>query len=108
MRYLVSNLPLDLGAEALDLADPLAQALGGKPRDYRAVTLERRSLDARHKGSIRFLVALGFETDRPLTLGVLPGGLKLDAAAAPSASSASWITGSSPSCWSADPPWASG
>ena len=81
MRYLVSNLPLDLGAEALDLADPLAQALGGKPRDYRAVTLERRSLDARHKGSIRFLVALGFETDRPLTLGVLPGGLKLDAAA---------------------------
>ena len=80
MRYLVSNLQLDLGAEALDLAGPLAQALGGKSGDYRAVTLERRSLDARHKGSIRFLVAISFESERTLPLGALPGGLKLDAA----------------------------
>ncbi|WP_257309856.1 NAD(P)/FAD-dependent oxidoreductase [Geothrix fuzhouensis] len=80
MRYLLSNLPLNLGEEALDLAKPLAHALGGGPKDYRAVTLERRSLDARHKGAIRFLTALSFETDRRLELGQLPGGLKLDPA----------------------------
>jgi hypothetical protein len=80
MRYLLSNLPLNLGEEALDLARPLAHALGGGVEDYRSVTLERRSLDARHKGAIRFLAVLGFDTDRPLTLGPLPGGLKLEAA----------------------------
>jgi uncharacterized protein len=80
MRYLLSNLPLNLGEEALDLAKPLALALGGAPSDFRAVTLERRSLDARHKGAIRFLTALSFETDRTLTLGPLTGGLKLDPA----------------------------
>ncbi len=80
MRYLISNLPLNLGDEALDLTRPLAQALGGAPRDYRAVTLERRSLDARHKGAIRFLTALSFDTERRLEMGSLPGGLKLDPA----------------------------
>ena len=80
MRYLLSNLPLNLGEEALDLAKPLAHALGGAPKEYRAVTLERRSLDARHKGAIRFLTALSFESNRALVLGPLPGGLKLDQA----------------------------
>ena len=80
MRYLLSNLPLNLGEEALDLAKPLAQALGGAPKDYHAVILERRSLDARHKGAIRFLTALSFDADQALTLGPLPGGLKLDPA----------------------------
>lgn len=80
MRYLVTNLPLALGEESLDLARPLAHALGGKPADYRAVTLERRSLDARHKGAIRYLAALSFETDRDLSAAVLPPGAKLDAA----------------------------
>lgn len=83
MRYLLANVPLNLGEEALDLAVPLAHALGGRPGDYRAVTLERRSLDARHKGAIRFLVTVGFETDRPLEPGPLPGGLKLELAPAP-------------------------
>jgi hypothetical protein len=78
MRYLLSNLPLNLGEEALDLAKPLAHALGGASVDYRAVTLERRSLDARHKGAIRFLAAISFESDRCLTWARLPGGLKLD------------------------------
>ncbi|HEX9011646.1 MAG TPA: hypothetical protein VF804_14860 [Holophagaceae bacterium] len=82
MRYLLTNLPLNLGEETLDLAVPLAHALGGRPGDYRAVTLERRSLDARHKGAIRFLVSLGFETDRSLEPGPLPGGLKLEPAPA--------------------------
>ncbi|WP_306591604.1 NAD(P)/FAD-dependent oxidoreductase [Geothrix sp. 21YS21S-4] len=80
MRYLLSNLMLNLGEEALDLAQPLAHALGGAARDYRAVVLERRSLDARHKGAIRFLVALSFDSDRPLEPGAFPGGLKLDLA----------------------------
>jgi hypothetical protein len=80
MRYLLSNLPLNLGEESRDLAKPLAQALGGGPGDYRAVALERRSLDARHKGAIRFLTTLSFDTDRSLELGPLPGGLKLDLA----------------------------
>jgi len=80
MRYLLSNLPLNLGEEALDLAKPLAHALGGMASDYRAVTLERRSLDARHKGAIRFLTAISFDTGRALALGPLPGGLKLDLA----------------------------
>ena len=83
MRYLLSNLPLNLGEEALDLAKPLAHALGGVPADYRAVTLERRSLDARHKGAIRFLTALSFDSDRNLSLGSLPGGLRLDQAPQP-------------------------
>ncbi|WP_243305252.1 NAD(P)/FAD-dependent oxidoreductase [Geothrix oryzisoli] len=82
MRYLLSNLPMNLGEEALDLAKPLAHALGGAPKDFRAATLERRSLDARHKGAIRFLTTLSFETDRALDLGPLPGGLKLDLAPA--------------------------
>ncbi len=80
MRYLLSNLPLNLGEEALDLAELLAHTLGGPRTDYRAMTLERRSLDARHKGAIRFLAALSFESDRPFELGPLPGGLKLEPA----------------------------
>ncbi len=80
MRYLLSNLPLNLGEEALDLALPLARVLGGNPVDYQAVSLERCSLDARHKGAIRFLTALSFDSERALVLGPLPGGLKLDTA----------------------------
>jgi len=80
MRYLLSNLPLTLGEEALDLAKALAHALGGAASGYRAVTLERRSLDARHKGAIRFLTAISFESDLPLDLGPMPGGLKLESA----------------------------
>ena len=80
MRYLLSNLPLNLGEEALDLAKPLARVLGGAAKDYHAVRLERRSLDARHKGAIRFLTALSFESGRPFELGPMPGGLKLETA----------------------------
>ncbi len=83
MRYLLSNLPLNLGEEALDLTLALARALGGAAGDYAGVVLERRSLDARHKGSIRFLTALSFETTLPLACGPLAGGLKLDAAPEP-------------------------
>jgi len=83
MRYLLSNLPLELGEETGNLALPLVRVLGGAAADFQAVRLERRSLDARHKGAIRFLVTLAFETDRALTEGALPGGLKLDLAPEP-------------------------
>ncbi len=80
MRYLLTNLPLNLGEEKLDLAGPLSHALGGKPLDYSDVVLERRSLDARHKGAIRFLVVLSFETQRDFSgMEFLPG-LKLEVA----------------------------
>ena len=80
MRYLLTNLPLNLGEEKLDLAGPLSHALGGKPADYSGVVLERRSLDARHKGAIRFLVALSFDTPRDFAVVELSAGLKLEPA----------------------------
>lgn len=84
MRYLLTNLPLNLGEEKLDLAKPLSHALGGKAVDYSDVVLERRSLDARHKGAIRFLVALSFETQRDFSGKELWPGLKLEPAPPPS------------------------
>ena len=92
MRHLLSNLPLDLGEEAGNLAVPLARALGGAPGDYRAVVLERRSLDARHKGAIRFLASLSFETDRPLESGPRAGGLRLE----PSPALPAWAVQATP------------
>ncbi|HXC17586.1 MAG TPA: FAD-dependent monooxygenase, partial [Holophagaceae bacterium] len=82
MRRLITNFPLALGEEKLDLAKPLAHALGGKPSEYREVRLERRSLDARHKGSIRFLAALSFDTERDLSAVEFPPGAKLETAPA--------------------------
>ncbi len=78
MRFLLSNLPLELGEEHRPLDQILAQALGGSPSDYGTPTLERRSLDARHKGSIRFLVSLGFDTARPLEGLPLPPGVRVE------------------------------
>ena len=80
MRYLITNLPMNLGEEKMELAKPLAHALGGKPSQYREVKLERRSLDARHKGSIRFLATLSFETDLDVASFELPVGCKLEGA----------------------------
>ena len=84
MRYLLTNLPLSLGEEKLELAKLLSHALGGQPLDYSDVVLERRSLDARHKGAIRFLVALSFETQRDFSGQELLPGLKLEPAPPPS------------------------
>jgi hypothetical protein len=82
MRYLLSNLPLELGEEHRPLDQLLAALLGGSPADYRATTLERRSLDARHKGNIRFLASLSFETERVFTGVPLPAGVKVERAPA--------------------------
>lgn len=84
MRYLLSNLPLALGEEALDPAAVLARALGGGPGAYRSAVLERRSLDARHKGAIRFLATFSFEADQDLPDAALPVGAKLTEAPPPS------------------------
>ena len=58
MRYLLSNLLLGLGREDTAPALLLKEVFGGAAEDFRRPVLERRSLDARHKGSIRFLMAI--------------------------------------------------
>lgn len=83
VRYLISNLPVDLGQESKALSLLLAAALGGSPDAYRRAVFERRSLDARHKGSIRFLMTLGVETDLNLAAVSLPSGVKVEPAPAP-------------------------
>jgi len=83
MRFLLSNLPMELGEEKRPLEQTLAGALGGSPADYRDPVLERRSLDARHKGSIRFLASLSFDAERLLEGLPLPPGARLERAPAP-------------------------
>jgi hypothetical protein len=83
MRYLITNLPLALGEEKAPLADLLARIFGGRPGEFAEPVLERLSLDARHKGSIRFLAALAFATDRPLEGVELPRGAKVEPAPPP-------------------------
>lgn len=77
MRWLLSNLPLDLGTEKNEPPRLLSEHLGGAPEDYREARLERLSVDARHKGSIRFLAAFAFETERACDQVPLPAGAKL-------------------------------
>jgi len=82
MPFLLTNLPVDLGDASKDPAWILAQVLGGAPGDYAKARLERRSLDARHKSSIRFLMNLSFETDRSLEGLPLPAGARVETAPA--------------------------
>ena len=79
MRYLISNLPLELEARDEALPVVLARLLGGGPGDYGETRLERRSLDARHKGAIRFLAAIAFVSSRTFE-GELPAGCRIDLA----------------------------
>ena len=83
MRYLITNLPLSLGEEKLPLAGLLAANLGGAPDDYASCTLERLSLDARHKGSIRFLAAMAFTTELSFEGVELPRGARLETTSGP-------------------------
>jgi len=83
MRYLITNLPLELGEERKPLDAILAGVLGGLPDEYQEPSLERLSLDARHKGSMRFLAALAFRADRPVQGLPLPPGAKLEPAGDP-------------------------
>jgi hypothetical protein len=83
MRYLLSNLRVELGEEAGDLSALLARVLGGRAADYVDVTLERQSLDARHKGAIHFLLSVSFACTRALATGSGPRGTRLEQAPAP-------------------------
>jgi len=83
MRYLMTNLPIELSEVSKAPAMILLGVLGGAPTDYQDALLERSSLDARHKGSIRFLMAFSFATDRNLEGLTLPAGAKLEPAPAP-------------------------
>ena len=77
MRYLLSNLPLPIGREAWSLSRVLSDTLGLPETDFSYIRLERRSLDARHKGSIRFLVALSFDSDSEVPQEFVPPGVQL-------------------------------
>jgi hypothetical protein len=83
MRFLLSNLSVELREEDIPLDRILARALGGSPSEYGTPSLERRSLDARHKGGIRYLMSLTFETERPLSGLPLPPGTQLESALPP-------------------------
>ena len=83
MRYLLSNLPIDLDQEKAPPGEWLAPHLGGRPEDFERPVLERRSLDARHKGAIRFLVSVSFDCGRDLGACPLPPGVTLEPAPEP-------------------------
>jgi hypothetical protein len=93
MRYLLTNLPLELGEEKQPLDQVVARVLGGRAAEYQDAALERLSLDARHKGAIRFLAAIVFRTGRSVTGLALPPGAKLEQAPPP----VSWIVDPPPS-----------
>ena len=83
MRYLLSNLPMELGEEAMDPGKLLSARLGGAAADFHSARLERLSLDARHKGAIRYLGSLSFGTERELAGTELPPGCRLEPTAEP-------------------------
>lgn len=83
MRYSLSSLPIELGEETDAPALILSRRLGGNAADYHEAILERLSLDARHKGAIRFLASFGFRSDRDLPAADLPPGSRLDPAPEP-------------------------
>ena len=62
----ISQLKLPLDYEKTPLAAHAARALRCSPDDISAVRLRKRSVDARDKGDIRFVLTLDVETKRPL------------------------------------------
>ncbi len=68
MRYRVLNIPLWLGEDEAQTARRAAARLGIEAASLREVTVVRRSLDARHKGRLRWL--LNVEVDLE---GAVPG-----------------------------------
>lgn len=66
-----------LGQEQGDLRFCLVEALGGQPEDFTEVGIERLSLDARHKGRIRHLATLRFESRQAFQAPSLPPGCRL-------------------------------
>ena len=62
----ISQLKLPLDYEKTPLAAHAARALRCSPNDISAVHLRKRSVDARDRGDIRFVLTLDVETKRPL------------------------------------------
>ena len=62
----IAQLKLPLDYEKTPLAAHAARALRCSPDDISAVRLRKRSVDARDKGDIRFVLTLDVETKRPL------------------------------------------
>ena len=81
MRYLLSNLPLPIGRESWSLNRILSTTLGLPESNFSQIRLERRSLDARHKGSIRFLIAVSFESCVEILQESMSPGIQLSIAA---------------------------
>ncbi len=66
MRYRVSNIPLWLDEEEALAVRRAAERLGLSPEHLRDVRVVRRSLDARKKGHLRWLLNLEVTLERPL------------------------------------------
>ena len=64
MEYLASNIAVPLDAMLPEGADLLrgkvARAVGLRPREVRDVVVVRRSVDARKKGNVHFVVSVAF------------------------------------------------
>ena len=68
MRIRLSQLRLNLDDYRLPLEEVAARALRVKPRDIVSARLVRRSVDARDKGDVHFILTLDVETARPVRL----------------------------------------
>ena len=68
MRIRLSQLRLNLDDYRLPLEEVAVRALRVKPRDIVSARLVRRSVDARDKGDVHFILTLDVETARPVRL----------------------------------------
>ncbi len=68
MRIRLSQLRLDLDDWQMPPEAVAARALRVKPRDILSARLVRRSVDARDKGDVHFILTLDAETARPVRL----------------------------------------
>jgi uncharacterized FAD-dependent dehydrogenase len=68
MRYRVSNIPLWLDEDEAKLTRRVADKLGVAPASLKGVVLVRKSLDARKKGHLRWLVNVEVEVDGSLRI----------------------------------------
>ncbi len=75
MRYRIQNVPLWLDEPEPLLARRAAEALGVAPGALSSLLVLKRSLDARKKGHLRWLVSVEVELEGELS-GALPAGVK--------------------------------
>ena len=68
MKIRISQLKQRLDDYRLPLEEVAARALRAKREDVLSARLARRSVDARDKGDVHFILTLDVETARPLRL----------------------------------------